>query len=197
MTKDINSRQALITIHDPAKDTFESSGELKITKDMPCCRTIQFLVVDGKLNCTLTIRSNDLVWGFQSVNVFNFTWLQEYVANILGIPVGKYYHFVNNLHYYKDKEELIKALSKLDEKDYESPYGVWQYKDRFTFEEFDSMIYSLFNMERSGFNGIMLSNLEGMPPMFRDWAKVFYRHYTKENIEFTNPYLNKLFYGRS
>ena len=66
LQKDINTRQASITIHDPIKDDFGKDGKLKETKDTPCTRTIQFMVVDGKLDCTVTMRSNDVLWGFSA-----------------------------------------------------------------------------------------------------------------------------------
>lgn len=203
LKKDINSRQALITIHDPAKDTFDGSGNLKVTKDMPCCRTLQFMVVDGKLNCTLTIRSNDVIWGFSAVNVFNFTWMQEYIANIIGVPVGKYYHFVNNLHYYSDKDSLVRLLSNVDESKYDSEFGRWQYKDSMTFEQFDNMTNALFEYEwhlrNNNFNDSTKTNFRvvfGQSDMFHDWLLVLYKHWSKSKVEFINPYLNKLFYGK-
>ncbi len=98
LKKDINSRQALMTIHDPIKD---SQIDL-VTKDQPCTRSIQFMVVKGKLNCYVTMRSNDLLWGASAVNIFNFTFMQEYMSKLLGIPIGKYYHIAHNFHFYED-----------------------------------------------------------------------------------------------
>lgn len=198
LKKDINSRQALITIHDPAKDDFDGDG-LKVTKDTPCCRTVQFMVVDGKLNCTLTIRSNDLLWGFSAVNVFNFTWMQQYVANMLGLRIGKYYHFANNMHFYEDKKGLIEIFASSRMKDYESKYGVFQYGDNYTFEKFDEEVDHLFFYEellRKGNSSItnpteFLTNYS----QFHDWSRVFSKYHNKKDEHFINPYLNDLFYA--
>ena len=76
------SRQALITIHDPAKDSLLG---LK-TRDIPCTRSLHFMIVDGKLNLYVWMRSNDFIWGAQAVNIPNFTLMQQYVAKILTDP---------------------------------------------------------------------------------------------------------------
>lgn len=54
------------------------------------------------LDLTVTNRSNDLVWGLLGANVVHFSFLQEYLAARLGVSVGLYHHFTNNLHVYKD-----------------------------------------------------------------------------------------------
>jgi thymidylate synthase len=62
------------------------------------------------LNMTVTNRSNDLIWGMLGANVVHFSMLQEYVACCLGLEVGVYNQFTNNLHAYKDKWEPEKWL---------------------------------------------------------------------------------------
>lgn len=58
---------------------------------------------DGKkfLDMTVTNRSNDLIWGMLGANVVHFSFLQEYMAARLGVEVGRYHHFSNNLHIYE------------------------------------------------------------------------------------------------
>lgn len=53
-----------------------------------------------RLDMTVTNRSNDLVWGMLGANYVHFTVLQEYLAARLGVGVGLYHHFTNNLHAY-------------------------------------------------------------------------------------------------
>lgn len=109
LKREPTSRQALITIHDPGKD---SDLELK-TKDQPCTRSLHFMVVNGRLNCYVTMRSNDIINGFSAVNVFNFTFMQEYISYLTGIPMGKYYHIAHNLHVYENQLKLLITLSKI------------------------------------------------------------------------------------
>lgn len=90
---DKDSRQAVLTIHrmpDLAADT----------KDVPCTQALQFLIRDNKLLCITTMRSNDIIYGFQ-FDVFMFTMLQETIANELGIDVGPYIHEPASLHVYE------------------------------------------------------------------------------------------------
>lgn len=67
------------------------------------------------LDMTVTNRSNDLIWGCLGANYVHFSMLQEYMAARLGVVVGKYHHFTNNLHVYKDKFEPEKWLKAHDE----------------------------------------------------------------------------------
>lgn len=107
------SRQALITIHDPAKDSLLG---LK-TRDIPCTRSLHFMIVDGKLNLYVWMRSNDFIWGAQAVNIPNFTLMQQYVAKILNVPMGSYYHIVDNFHFYESSKELVETLAEVKMED--------------------------------------------------------------------------------
>lgn len=107
------SRQALITIHDPAKDSLLG---LK-TRDIPCTRSLHFMIVDGKLNLYVWMRSNDFIWGAQAVNIPNFTLMQQYVAKILNVPMGSYFHVVDNFHFYESSKELVETLAEVKMED--------------------------------------------------------------------------------
>lgn len=52
------------------------------------------------LDITVTNRSNDMIWGMLGANYVHFTMLQEYMAARLGVEVGRYTQFTNNLHVY-------------------------------------------------------------------------------------------------
>ncbi|KKL46377.1 hypothetical protein LCGC14_2346140, partial [marine sediment metagenome] len=93
--KDRATRQAVIQIWDPDQDGPEDES-----KDKPCTNYLHFMARDGKLDLMVVMRSNDLLWGFSSINVFEWTFLQELLANILYFEVGKYYHVVDSLHIY-------------------------------------------------------------------------------------------------
>lgn len=135
LIEDKSSRQASMTIHDPVKDCFNVDGSLKTTKDQPCTRLIQFEMKDGALDCTVYMRSNDLLWGFSAVNVFNFTLLQEIVAGLIGEPIGKYHHIVNNFHFYENFEPKIKEIANSGfERD---PKPFYYNFDGISFEHFD------------------------------------------------------------
>jgi thymidylate synthase len=57
------------------------------------------------LDMTVTNRSNDLIWGMLGANVVHFSFLQEYLAACIGVGVGVYNQFSNNLHAYVSTPE--------------------------------------------------------------------------------------------
>jgi len=194
LKKDLYSRQAIITIHDPGKDCFTKSGGLLVTKDQPCSRSLQFMVVNGMLDLTLYIRSNDLLYGFQAVNVFNFTFMLEYVANILKIPVGRYHHLANNLHFYEDKWQLVETMASKNVDDYVSVFDRWSYPYFILdLKHFDENIKDLVRVEKALREGKDTKFYGDKIKFFDDWYKVFVQYWKKEKQVFHNPYLNKLF----
>jgi len=194
LKRDINTRQAIIQFGDPVKDSFENSVDLKKTKDYPCSRTLQFMMVDGKLNCTLYIRSNDILFGLSAVNITNFTIMQEYVANIVGVPVGMYYHIANNLHVYKEHLEKIRLFASLDPFEYERGLR-FEYMDSFrSLHRFDRLCNNLYNWEQGMWRGeYPLEPMTFGHDMIDDWALCFLKANDPTNTtRFTNPYLNNL-----
>jgi thymidylate synthase len=90
-----DTRQAAVSIYD--------GKEISTYKyDTPCTYAVQFTVVDGKLNMCVTMRSNDLWFGFCN-DQYCFSQLQEMVSKRTGYDMGTYYHFAHNLHIYKDQ----------------------------------------------------------------------------------------------
>ena len=193
--KDLYTRQAVITIGDPAKDCFNEGGILKITKDIPCTRLIQFMCTpENKLDMSVYMRSNDLIWGLSGVNIFNFTFMQEYFAGMLGLEVGSYYHIANNLHYYKDRhQEMVENLSIKNPED----VGFRYKKDITSLEKFDQKIDELVGYEHKLRNTQFSEKPNFDDDFFNDWASVFYQKKTKRNIKFINPLLNKIFSASS
>ena len=84
LSRDKNTRQAIINIGDTLKDTLDSNLNIKETKDCPCTRILHFMKhpSENKLNLTVYMRSNDILWGASAVNIFNFTLIQEYFAKL-------------------------------------------------------------------------------------------------------------------
>ena len=50
----------------------------------------------------VTMRSNDLWFGFCN-DQYQFSKLQEMIAEEIKVDVGTYYHFVHNMHLYNDQ----------------------------------------------------------------------------------------------
>ena len=93
------TRQATISIYDGKEID-------KYTNDTPCTYAVQFTIVDNRLNMCVTMRSNDLWYGFCN-DQYCFSKLQELVAKEINMDVGSYYHFAHNLHIYNDKLNLL------------------------------------------------------------------------------------------
>lgn len=95
LDKDPYSRQAVIMIYDPTIDTGVSS------KDIPCNQWLQFMIRDGKLIMGVVVRSNDVMWGFSGINMFEWSVLHEMIANWLNVEVGKATYYVGSMHVYE------------------------------------------------------------------------------------------------
>ena len=98
------TRQAAISIYDGKEiNTYDS--------DTPCTYAIQFTVVNDKLNMCVTMRSNDLWFGFCN-DQYCFSELQKLVAEETGYSIGSYFHFAHNLHLYN--RDLNKFTQRSD-----------------------------------------------------------------------------------
>jgi Thymidylate synthase len=101
-------------------------------KDVPCNTHVYFAIREGKLDMTVCNRSNDLWWGCYGANAVHFSFLQEYMAARLKVPMGTYYQVSNNLHLYTDvvlkeftfvgRSEQLNELA--DEIDRTDAYGI-------------------------------------------------------------------------
>ena len=86
------TRRAAISIYD-AKEISDYAT------DTPCTYAVQFTILNNRLNMCVTMRSNDLWYGFCN-DQYCFSKLQQLVAERLKIEIGTYYHFAHNLHLY-------------------------------------------------------------------------------------------------
>lgn len=173
--QDINTRRAIITIGDPLKDCFNNQRKLKQTRDVPCTRMLQFIKQPNcdKLNLIVTMRSNDLIFGASAVNIFNYTFLQEYFANILNLEMGDYIHIANNLHYYERHINMVNTLSHISIIN-ENP--VVRQKSFSSLSEFDSLIKRLTNEEFKMRQGIAkYSMIEFEDEFFNNWYQNLYQ----------------------
>ena len=90
-----DTRQACISIYD-AKEWTDYAF------DTPCTYAVQFTILHGRLDMCVTMRSNDLWYGFCN-DQYCFSKLQKMISDELNIEPGVYYHFAHNMHLYNDK----------------------------------------------------------------------------------------------
>jgi hypothetical protein len=107
----IYTRRASFYIGTPELDTHEqfskTLGKDKVL-DRPCNMAGTFFVDENKRLClNMFSRSGDILWGIGSINIFEWTYLQEMVLQVLKAEVdpeltlGEYTHFVTNIHLYE------------------------------------------------------------------------------------------------
>ena len=90
-----DTRQACISIYDGKEWD-------RYINDTPCTYAVQFTIVNNRLDMCVTMRSNDLWYGFCN-DQYQFSKLQEMVSKRLEIDSGVYYHFPHNMHLCNDK----------------------------------------------------------------------------------------------
>jgi thymidylate synthase len=104
---DRNSRRAVLNMWNVEGDLLKVGN----SKDVCCNLEVMFSIrshyaspeFSGEiklLDMTVTNRSNDMVWGMLGANYVHFSFLQEYMAAKIGVDVGVYNQFSNNLHVY-------------------------------------------------------------------------------------------------
>lgn len=98
-------RRCVLQMWDPLRDLDSSSS------DVPCNTNAYLSInVHGSLDLTVCNRSNDVIWGAYGANVVHMSVMQEFVAELVGVPVGRYWQVSNNFHGYRDTlEPLIEA----------------------------------------------------------------------------------------
>lgn len=100
------SRRAVLSMWNVEDDLLKIGSDLdfmqgKQSRDVACNLDVMFQIRNRELNMTVTNRSNDAIWGLMGANCVHFSILQEYMAARIGVKVGTYYHFSNNVHTYE------------------------------------------------------------------------------------------------
>ncbi|MGX9901323.1 thymidylate synthase [Arthrobacter sp. SA17] len=145
-----SSRRAVMSLFDPEQDYQESN-------DIPCTNWLHFTVRDGHLNMSITVRSNDLVWGFSGINTFEWSVLQEMVAHWLGKKVGTATFFISSLHLYA--RHFNRASEILSTPHFYDPYRQTPATSRFqtSFDDLPQRLQLWFDLE----NDIRTGNPSG------------------------------------
>ena len=101
------SRRALMIYQRPEMwDQYDLLG----MSDFVCTNSVAYYIRNGKLDCSVSMRSNDVIYGYKN----DYAW-QQYVlcelANDLGVDTGKMIWQVQNLHVYEKHFDLIQPKS--------------------------------------------------------------------------------------
>lgn len=186
LKSDKDTRQAVLSI-------YESKDLRAKTKDVPCTENLQFLIRDNKLHLIVSMRSNDILFGFQ-YDVFMFTMLQETIANTLGIPIGYYIHNAGSLHVYEKYPQFngYEMLDNMTQQDNNIPI---KFNNNSNLKEWKALSEMFVN----GYSDYhWLSKLNGTTQQVRDlfYAEDLYRKLKKvgdhtifEKIALKNMYM--------
>lgn len=93
LQNDGTTRRAVASIYDAEIDS-------KPGKDIPCNNWLHFTSRLGRVDLHVAIRSNDLMWGWSGINMFEWSALQEIVAGYAGQTVGDLHFSITSLHLY-------------------------------------------------------------------------------------------------
>lgn len=170
LNKDPNSRRAVISLFDPTVD-------LAPGKDIACNNWLAFTLRDGYLDLHVAARSNDLIWGWSGINQFEWSVLQEIVAEAVGAHVGATHYTMASLHVY---EHHYHKLVKLEEDTLrEEPFSP-RFKRQSNLdpvEELDDMLEAFFRIEalirKDPYASAVVGKVNQFPePMFQSWLLV-------------------------
>jgi thymidylate synthase len=102
LKKDPSSRQQVLLSWHP-------EDLLGKTKNVPCPYTAVFNIIDGKLNCFLALRSNDMLFGFP-YDMLMYTLLSQAIANQLEVEPGELFYTIAHMHLYENQLEAAQAV---------------------------------------------------------------------------------------
>ena len=107
-----NSRRAMMIYNRPEIwNEYDMDG----ASDFICTNSVAYYIRDGKLNCSVSMRSNDVIYGYKN----DYAW-QQFVLYELAeelsqphakIEVGNMIWQVQNLHVYEKHFDLIKPMN--------------------------------------------------------------------------------------
>jgi thymidylate synthase len=171
LRKDPLSRRAVVAIYDPRVDV--NPG-----KDIPCNDFLQFQSRLGELHLTVTVRSNDVMWGWSGINAFEWSTLQEIVASLLGISVGTLTFNIGSLHLYEQHWKKARLIEYEEAIYRRIPFD--PHRNLPNLEDVDDEITRWFAWEDLCRNGKPvskgLSRFES--PLVRAWAQVIAHYWT-------------------
>ena len=165
LREDPLSRRAVIAIYEPQTDS--NPG-----KDIPCNDFLQFQSRLGALHMTVTVRSNDMMWGWSGINAFEWSTVQEIVAHLLGIAVGTLTFNIGSLHLYAQHWNKASRIEHPDDGFYAiSPFQIPDHMERSLFSV-DTLLDRWFAWEEMCRRGTAtLERLDEIQePLFQSWA---------------------------
>ena len=167
LRKDPTDRRSVLQMWDPQVD-FNA-----VSKDVPCNTVIYFKVREGRLDMTVSCRSNDCIWGTFGANVVHMSILQEYMAYGIGVPVGTYTQISDSFHAYTDV--------------FNPMYDELYHQDAFDF--FNQM------SQRNPYDNKAINPYPLINTSIETWETDLTRFFHRapmQDVEFTEPFFNEV-----
>lgn len=180
LSRDPLSRQAVIQIWDV------SDGSLEPLKDRACNTQLQFQSRGGKLHLTVTVRSNDVMWGWSGINAFEWSTMQEIVASVLGIQVGELVFNIGSLHLYDRHWERARRITGADNVG-SAPYNPVRFDPNHNITslgDVDLILGKWFEWENLCREGEVSPNLlrPWESPLLKSWAAAIAYFWTRNEV---------------
>lgn len=139
LQQDIHTRQAVMTIWNPQLDWVENS------KTYPCNIALQFMVRENKLHMFVTVRSNDVIYGFSHNDFFSWSILHQMMAHWIGVELGSLHWNAASFHIYERHYDLAdKIIYDTHPRMFLYDYDVPTLPFTTPFEHFDVNLAKLF-----------------------------------------------------
>lgn len=192
------TRQAVISIYDPNIDTEPG-------KDIPCNDFLHFLSRDGILDLHIFVRSNDMMWGWSGINVFEWSSLLEVVAGMVGMEVGALHFSVSSFHLYEQHWEKAQTISSnaIEMRFGVSPSPRFNATGLDDMDSFHELCHQWFMVEAAirgeAAYGPLSTDVDSMieefpEPMMQSWLRVLAWWWTG-NGEYLRPLSGTALYG--
>ncbi|MFB9775067.1 thymidylate synthase [Brevibacterium otitidis] len=97
------SKRAVLQVFDDSEDIYRRNI------DVSCTLALQLLLRGEHLHMVAFMRANDAYMGLLN-DTFSFTFLQEFLASMLGVTPGVYVHQVGSLHIYEKDLTRVEEL---------------------------------------------------------------------------------------
>jgi thymidylate synthase len=207
----IFTRRASFYIGNPSLDTRErfqkKLGDKVLTiKDRPCNMAGEFFITsDKKLHMNMKSRSGDILWGIGSINIFEWTFFQEFILQQLkteidgDITLGTYNHLITNIHLYdfSGKQGYSVIEQKLTQKLGNQSYDRMQFPTNVgNFRNFCMNITSIWsNYILKSINSIQLK--QQTKQEFKNYGVDIDNNILWKYVELINHYMISKIYGEN
>ena len=169
LLKDRTTSRGILHIPEGKDYHLDEEGEEK--KDEPCTMFVQYCHRGSELHCFVRMRSNDLILGAFNVNLFEWTFLQQLVANEISTDVGSYNVNAVSMHIYDNWMAKV-PLFQYTQPTYDVYSIIEPHRLTLTWSEFKKHINPLLNLElemrAKGFVDGIREDINMLPPDLRD-----------------------------